>query len=58
MFDFFIGLLVGAIIMDMLWAWKTGVFTMIRLNYKVWRVRRRNAKRASPESATLDDLFD
>ena len=58
MLNFLIGLFVGAVIMDILWAWKTGVFTMIRLHYKVWRSKRIHAKRNVGEEATLDDLFD
>ena len=41
MFNFFIGLLTGLIIMDILWAWKTGivehVVQTIRLKYKLWK---------------------
>ena len=55
MINFLLGILAGAIIMDLLWAWKMGVFTMIRLNYKACRARRRNEKRASATDATLDD---
>ena len=58
MINFLLGFLLGAIVIDLLWAWKTGVFTMMRLNYKAWRARRRNEKRASLEPATLDDLLD
>ena len=58
MVNFLLGFLVGAIVIDLLWAWKMGVFTMIRLNYKVWRARRRNEKHASAPESTLDDLID
>ena len=44
MFDFFIGLLVGAIIMDMLWAWKIGlveaVLRAINLKIKLWKAKK------------------
>jgi len=44
MFDFFIGLLVGAIIMDVLWAWKTGlveaVLRAIDIKIKLWKANR------------------
>ena len=58
MINLLIGFLVGAVVMDLLWAWKTGVFEMMRINYKVWRARRLNEKRGTTEEATLDDLFD
>jgi hypothetical protein len=29
MFDFFIGVLAGAVIMDLLWAWRTGTIEAI-----------------------------
>ena len=44
MFNFFIGLLVGAIIMDMLWAWKIGlveaVLRTINLKIKLWKAKK------------------
>ena len=44
MFDFFIGLLVGAIIMVVLWAWKTGlvegVLRAIDIKIKLWKANR------------------
>lgn len=44
MTEFFIGLLVGAVFMDLLWAWKTGVaehvLETIRLKYKLWKANK------------------
>jgi hypothetical protein len=57
MLNLLIGFLVGAVVMDLLWAWKTGVFEMMRINYKVGRARRINAKREPAKEYTLDDLL-
>lgn len=43
MTQFFIGLLAGAIFMDLLWAWKTGlveaVLRAIDLKIKLWKAK-------------------
>jgi hypothetical protein len=44
MTQFFIGLLVGALVMDLLWAWKTGVaeyfIQHVRLKIKLWKAKK------------------
>lgn len=44
MTEFFIGLLVGAVLMDLLWAWKTGlveaVLRAIDLKIKLWKANK------------------
>jgi len=44
MFDFFVGILVGAVIMDILWAWKTGLLRLLGLylsgKYLLFKVNR------------------
>lgn len=44
MLYFFIGLLVGAVVMDLLWAWKTGIVEAllqnINLKIKLWKAGR------------------
>jgi len=44
MTEFFIGLLVGAVFMDLLWAWKTGVaeyfIQHVRLKIKLWKAKK------------------
>lgn len=43
MTNFLIGLLIGAIIMDTLWAWKLGIaerfLQQVQLKYKLWKAR-------------------
>jgi hypothetical protein len=43
MTQFFIGLLVGAVFMDLLWAWKLGiaqkVVSAIQLKIKLWKAK-------------------
>ena len=43
MTQFFIGLLAGAVFMDLLWAWKLGiaqrVVDAIRLKIKLWKAK-------------------
>ena len=43
MTQFFIGLLVGALVMDLLWAWKLGiaqrVVQAIQLKIKLWKAK-------------------
>lgn len=44
MTEFFIGLLVGAVLMDLLWAWKTGlveaVLRAIDIKIKLWKANK------------------
>jgi hypothetical protein len=44
MTQFFIGLLVGAVFIDLLWAWKTGVaeyfIQHVRLKIKLWKAKK------------------
>lgn len=44
MTQFFIGLLVGAVLMDLLWAWKTGlveaVLRAIDIKIKLWKANK------------------
>jgi len=44
MLYFFIGLLVGAVLMDLLWAWKTGVIEAILqtidMKIKLWKAKK------------------
>lgn len=43
MFDFFIGVLVGMLVMDLLWAWKIGlvekVIQYVSIKWKLFRAR-------------------
>jgi len=44
MINFLLGMLVGAIIIDILWAWKTGVaeyfIQHIQLKIKLWKAKK------------------
>ena len=44
MFDFFLGMFVGAVIIDALWAWRIGfidtIYQTIRLKLKLWKAKK------------------
>jgi len=44
MLNFLLGMLAGAIVMDLLWAWKTGVaeyfIQNIQLKIKLWKAKK------------------
>lgn len=44
MLMFFLGLLVGLIVMDTLWAYKVGHIDHLYQKYQVWQLKRRASK--------------
>lgn len=45
MINFLIGFLVGAILVDVLWAWRTGRLQWLYYQIKINRIKKRNARR-------------
>lgn len=43
---FVLGVFVGAIIMDICWAYKLGILSMMKLRFKIWRLKFRGRKNA------------
>lgn len=44
MFDFFLGMFVGAVVIDALWAWRIGLiqslYETVRLKLKLWKAKK------------------
>lgn len=44
MFEFFLGMFIGAVVIDTLWAWRIGfitdVYQNVRLKFKLWKAKK------------------
>jgi len=56
MLNFLIGILVGMLLMDFLWAWRLGTIDLLRIRFKLWNNRRKQKHSTVDSTDWMSDI--